>query len=60
MEPTYQHEALPSDAQICQWMAEAGSTPTQRYWGETVTCPSVYQLRRESLLRQKQSETKKY
>ena len=38
-------EDLPSDAQICKWMAEArdeqGEVQSKRYWGETLTCPSV-------------------
>ena len=39
---------LPSDAQICQWMHEASQTKVQRYWGETLTCPSIYQLRKNA------------
>ena len=34
---------LPTDAQFCKWMTEADQdAPHRQYWGETMTCPSVY------------------
>ena len=51
---------MPSDAQICHWMTESSlnTAPQKRLWGETMTCPSVGQLRRDNFLKYNQSKQK--